>query len=75
MNPVNQAMLQLAAILEGKFQANVSLAGFTTARIGGNADGLVIANTVEELAHVVSLCWQHEVPCRVLGKCLECLGQ
>lgn len=49
------------------FEENASLAGFTTARTGGAADGLLTANSQDELAAFASRLWEMEVPFRVLG--------
>lgn len=62
-----QAMNQLQTMLGEKLQVHMPLAGYTTARIGGMADGLVFANTTSELEVAVSDCWKLNIPCRVLG--------
>lgn len=62
-----QAIARLKAALGDKLHENMPLAGYTTARIGGPADGLVIADTVTALELAVSECWQLEIPCKVLG--------
>lgn len=43
------------------------LAPHTVWRIGGPADLLVVARSVEALRQAVGLAWEHQVPCRVLG--------
>ncbi len=43
------------------------LARHTTLRIGGPADLLAVARTAEALRQAVTLAWQHQVPCLVLG--------
>ncbi len=48
-------------------QENVSLAAYTSARIGGNADALLVANTADELAEIVSRFWEMEIPFFLLG--------
>jgi len=45
----------LYAKLGDKMKENVSLAPYTSARIGGPADVLIIAESAEELAHTVNL--------------------
>ncbi len=62
-----QAINQLQAILGEKLQVNAPLAGYTIARIGGLADGLVFANSTSELEVAFSNCWKLNIPCRVLG--------
>lgn len=47
--------------------ANQSLARYTAWRIGGPAELLVVAESIEDLQKAVTLAWEHQVPCRVLG--------
>jgi len=44
------------------------LARYTSLRIGGKADLLVVAEEVESLCTVLDLAWQHRAPYRVLGR-------
>jgi len=46
---------------------NVSLAPYTSARIGGLADVLLTADTSAELARIVKLLWKQEMPFTLLG--------
>lgn len=46
---------------------NACLAGYSTARIGGTADGLITAGSSDELANIVQKLWDMEIPSRVLG--------
>ena len=48
-------------------QENVSLAPYTSARIGGPADVLVTVKSADELADAMQLIWQHELPYYILG--------
>lgn len=48
-------------------QADQPLARYTALRIGGPAQLLVKAETVERLRQAVTLAWQHGIPCRILG--------
>jgi len=48
-------------------QENVSLAPYTSARIGGNADVLVMVKSANELMDVITVLWEHEIPYYVLG--------
>jgi UDP-N-acetylmuramate dehydrogenase len=48
-------------------QEQVSLARFTSSRIGGPADFLIMAGSAEQLVHVAQTLWKNEVPFRVLG--------
>ena len=57
----------LYAKLGDKVKENVSLAPYTSARIGGPADVLLTADTATELARIVKLLWKHEMPFMLLG--------
>src|SRR5215207_6036523 len=57
----------LYAKLGDKVKANVLLAPYTSARIGGPADILVVADDVTELVRIVKLLWKHEMPFTILG--------
>jgi UDP-N-acetylmuramate dehydrogenase len=57
----------LYAKLGDKVKENVSLAPYTSARIGGPADVLISADTAAELARIVKLLWKHEMPFTLLG--------
>ena len=57
----------LAALGPDAVQVTQPLARHTLLRVGGPADFLVLAETVQVLHRAVSLAWQHQVPCRVLG--------
>ena len=48
-------------------QENISLAAYTSARIGGKADALIVANSADELAEIVSQLWEMDTPYLVLG--------
>lgn len=57
--------------LKGTFgarvQEGVSLKRYTAARIGGNADILLQAETAEQLAQIVRYCWEQSIPFVILG--------
>jgi UDP-N-acetylmuramate dehydrogenase len=57
----------LYAKLGDKVKENVPLAPYTSARIGGPADILLMADTSAELARIVKLMWKHEMPFTMLG--------
>ena len=57
----------LYAKLGDKVKENVLLAPYTSARIGGPADILVVADDVTELARIVKLLWKQEMPFTILG--------
>ena len=50
-----------------KLKENVPLAPYTSARIGGPADIFIIADTSAELARIVKLLWEHQMPFTMLG--------
>ena len=49
------------------FQSNISLARYTSARIGGIADGLLTANSVNDLVTMTTFLWEEEIPFVILG--------
>jgi len=48
-------------------QENVTLAPYTSARIGGPADVLLTVKSADELADAVQLIWEQELPYYILG--------
>lgn len=48
-------------------QENISLAPYTSARIGGPADVFITVKSADELADVIQFIWQHEIPYYILG--------
>ncbi|MBI3737763.1 MAG: UDP-N-acetylmuramate dehydrogenase [Chloroflexi bacterium] len=50
-----------------KVKENVSLAPYTSARIGGPADYLIIANSADDLAEIMTLLWREHLPYFILG--------
>ena len=52
----------LYAKLGDKVKENVPLAPYTSARIGGPADILLMADTSAELARIVKLLWKNDMP-------------
>ena len=57
----------LLAKFGDKVKENVSLAPYTSARIGGPADYLIIANSSDELAEIIKIIWQEQLPYFILG--------
>lgn len=51
----------------GQFDTDVSLARFTSARIGGPADGLLTAESIDDLVDMVTLLWDRKIPFQILG--------
>jgi UDP-N-acetylmuramate dehydrogenase len=50
-----------------QFQSNISIARFTSAKIGGVADGLLTAKSVDDLISMVTFLWEHKQPFIILG--------
>ena len=48
-------------------QRAVPLAHYTTMRVGGPADALVVAETAEELAGIITELWKTDLPFMILG--------
>lgn len=49
------------------FEINVSLARYTSSRIGGLADGLLVAESIEDLVRIATYLWEKEIPFVILG--------
>jgi UDP-N-acetylmuramate dehydrogenase len=58
---------QLRRLFGERLQEKVPLARYTSARIGGPADALVVVNSVEELSEAGQALWSLELPFIVLG--------
>jgi len=50
-----------------RLQENVTLAPYTSARIGGTADALVTVKSADELAETMTRIWEMQIPCVLLG--------
>ena len=57
----------LRAAFGDALQVNASLAGYTTARVGGPADALLVASSAAELEQIARRLWELDVPFYVLG--------
>ncbi len=57
----------LLAAFGEKVKENVSLAPYTSARIGGPADYLITANSSDELAEIMTFIWGQRLPYFILG--------
>lgn len=57
----------LRAVFGERLQENVSLAPYTSARIGGPADALVTVSSADELAETMARLWELDVPYVLLG--------
>ncbi len=51
----------------GRVRENVSLAPYTSARIGGPADVLITVKSADELEGVMKFIWEHDLPYFILG--------
>jgi UDP-N-acetylmuramate dehydrogenase len=59
--------MKLSDLSIPNLQQSVPLAYYTTMRVGGPADGLVVAETGTELERIVTELWKTEIPFMVLG--------
>ncbi len=59
--------IDLRELFGESLQEQVSLAPYTSARIGGPADALLTARSADEMAQFVQTCWQHSIPFTMLG--------
>lgn len=50
-----------------RFETRVSLSRYTSARIGGPVDGMLTAETIEDLVDMVTFLWEERVPFQILG--------
>lgn len=66
-------MIEISALTElrhtfgERLQENQPLAKFTSARLGGPADALLVANSADQLAETVEALWGMDVPFLLLG--------
>jgi len=71
MNPLSDITPAVMAALREKFgerlQENVRLANYTTAHVGGPADGLIVAASSQELADIFTTLWQYACPVYLFG--------
>jgi len=65
--PTTLPLHTLRAAFGDRLQENVSLAPYTSARIGGLADALITVTSADELAETVSQLWEMDVPYVMLG--------
>lgn len=61
--PVDALRLHFGAVV----QENVPLAPYTSARIGGNADILLMVKSASEFMDVMKVLWTREIPYTILG--------
>jgi UDP-N-acetylmuramate dehydrogenase len=65
--PTTLPLPTLRAAFGDRLQENVPLAPYTSARIGGPADALIIVKSADDLAEAVSRLWELDVPYVILG--------
>jgi UDP-N-acetylmuramate dehydrogenase len=58
---------QLRAIFGDRMEENVSLARFTSARVGGNADAFLTVESGDEMVSAVAQLWDLQIPFIILG--------
>ena len=59
--------MKLSELSIPNLQRSASLAYYTTMRVGGPADALVVAETADELAGIVTELWKTDLPFMILG--------
>ena len=59
--------LPLQPLFAEALQANVPLAPYTSARIGGPADQLLICRSGQSLRDALQTCWRNQIPFTLLG--------
>jgi UDP-N-acetylmuramate dehydrogenase len=57
----------LRSLFGDRLKQGIQLANFTAARIGGPVDGLLTAESADDLAHLVESLWEREVDFVILG--------
>ena len=60
-------MDELRTVFGAKLHENVSMANYTTARVGGPAPALISIHSLDELTHTVKSLWQLSMPFIILG--------
>jgi len=63
----NNPLEKLRNVFGEQLQENVRMSNYTTARVGGCVDGLLIIHSASELEHAAGLLWEYNVPFRVIG--------
>ena len=63
----NSQLEELRQIFGPRLREQESLAKYTSARIGGPADTLLVAQSADDLAEIVTRFWMMEIPFEILG--------
>ncbi len=58
---------ELRSLFGSRLQENVQIANFTSARVGGVADALLMVRSADELAQAAQALWERNVPFTLLG--------
>ncbi len=66
-NSASSQLHRYRSLFGDRLQENVTLANYTTARVGGKADALLIAHTTDELAGTVHTLWESDLSFYILG--------
>jgi UDP-N-acetylmuramate dehydrogenase len=64
---VSLPIAQLKEVFGTRLMENEPLAKYTSARIGGPADAILVAKSADELAETVTKLWEMEIPYKILG--------
>jgi len=67
MNPVSAILPKIRQQFGERLQTEVELKRYTSARVGGPAEYLLVANSSNDLAEIISAMWEMELPYLVLG--------
>lgn len=63
----NSSIDELHAIFGDRIQEYVPLSNYTTARVGGKADGLLILHSIDEIKKAACCLWEQKIPFHILG--------
>ncbi len=61
------SLASLHSAFNDRLQENVPLSSYTSARIGGSADALLVVRSVDELAQTAEKLWELDIPFLLLG--------
>jgi UDP-N-acetylmuramate dehydrogenase len=60
-------LTELHSLFGNRLQENVQIANYTSARVGGVADALLMVRSADELARAATLLWERKIPFILLG--------
>ncbi|GAP14273.1 UDP-N-acetylmuramate dehydrogenase [Longilinea arvoryzae] len=64
---ITSSLSELRTLFGDRLQENVSMANYTTARVGGIAQAMLIAQTSQELELAAQRLWEHGIPFYMIG--------